>query len=121
MVKAQNIVPADFEDIARAAKRAWARETSAAAEWTTKEPELGQCAVTALLVQDAYGGVLKRALVNSVSHYWNEVDGQVVDLTRAQFEAPLSIEGEIERERDYVLSNEATAARYALLKNTVVI
>jgi hypothetical protein len=99
MVKAQNIVPADFEDIARAAKRAWARETSAAAEWTTKEPELGQCAVTALLVQDAYGG----------------------DLTRAQFEAPLSIEGEIERERDYVLSNEATAARYALLKNTVVI
>lgn len=121
MTRSENIVPEDFKDIERAARNAWGADTSADGAWRPETPELGQCAVTALLVQDAYGGVLKRALVNGVSHYWNEVDGQIVDLTRAQFEKPLFIEDELERERDYVLSFPITAERYTLLKDRVII
>lgn len=119
MTQAQNIVPEAFVDIANAARRAWRADTSANPESGPDCMELGQCAVTALLVQDAYGGILKRALVNGVSHYWNEVDGEIVDLTRAQFQEPLAITDECECERDYVLSFAATAERYAILKNRV--
>ncbi len=114
-----NIVPADFVDIDRAVRKAWGADTSASAEWSQENPEEGQCAVVALLVQYGYGGVLKRALVNGVSHYWNEINGEVVDLTRAQFKGELVIEDESEREREYVLSFPATVARYELLLDRV--
>lgn len=46
----------------------------------------GQCAVTALLIQDLFGGKLIRGECGKVSHYWNELpDGTEVDLTRRQF------------------------------------
>jgi len=114
-----NIIPADFVDIDRAVRRAWGADTTAASEWSAELPERGQCAVVALLLQDAYGGILKRALVNGESHYWNEINGEVVDLTRAQFTGELVIEDEVVRERDYVLSFPVTAARYKLLKDRV--
>lgn len=121
MAKADNIVPEGYEDIERAVRRAWAADTSSAAAWSKDNPEKGQCAVTALLVQYGYGGVLKRAVVNGESHYWNEIDGVTVDLTRRQFEEPLVVEETVERERDYVLSFPETAKRYALLLGRVEI
>ena len=119
MTKSTNIVPEDFVDIFNAVKRAWRADTSASSDSAPDCMELGQCAVTALLVQYGYGGVLKRALVNGTSHYWNEIDGQVIDLTRAQFDEPLTIVDEQERERAYVLSFPATAERYEILKDRV--
>lgn len=119
MTKAQNIVPEGYEDIARAVRAAWGGDTSASENWTHENPENGQCAVTALIVQYGYGGVLKRAIVNGESHYWNEIDGVTVDLTRAQFDEPLEIGEAVERERDYVLSFPATAERYQLLLDRV--
>ncbi len=81
--------------------------------------ESGQCAVTALLVQSAYGGILKRALVNGISHYWNEIDGETVDFTRAQFTLPLTFEDEAERNREYVLSFPITQERYSILNTNI--
>lgn len=98
---------------------AWAADTSAAAEWSASNPALGQCAVTALVVQDRLGGDLRRATVGEVSHYWNAVDGGEIDLTRHQF--PTFAPGAIEtRSRDYVLSFPATRRRYEILTNQSV-
>lgn len=76
----------------------------------------GQCAVSALVVQDRFGGVLLRIVNEGESHYWNRLpDGHEVDMTRDQFTtwSPGEI---VERDRDYVLSFPDTLARYELLK-----
>ena len=60
------------------------RRTSADPEgWSPHNRPWGQCAVTALVVQDRFGGELLRARVDGVSHYWNRLpDGSELDLTR---------------------------------------
>lgn len=104
-------------------RRSWSKETSADPNWRHWNPALGQCAVTALLVQDAYGGDLVRGLVGhspeAVSHYWNRLpDGQDVDLTVEQFTPmPTGLIGVV-RPRSYLMDNPDTAARYLLLLKT---
>ena len=103
----------DFEQAVRAA---WSAETSSDPDnWTPQNPALGQCAVTALVVQDRYGGELLRVLNEGVSHYFNRLDdGTEVDLTRDQFETWSPTPAEL-RTAEYVLSFPATVARYHLL------
>ena len=97
-------------------RNAWTADTTAFSGWSGTLPEKGQCAVTALLVQTMYGGFLNRAIVNGESHYQNTLpNGVEVDLTRSQFENPLTIEGVVTCERDYLLGNELTVQRYETL------
>lgn len=119
MAKAENIVPEEYRDIERAVRKSWGADTTNSVNWSEELPEQGQCAVTALIVQYGYGGILRRAIVNGESHYWNEIDGVTVDLTRSQFNEPLLAGESVERERDYVLSFPDTAARYAILLDRV--
>jgi len=100
--------------------RGWSAETSSDENWSAENPPLGQCAVTALIVQDKCLGKLLRSTVNGVSHYWNLLpDGTEVDLTRSQFTEPLEFGEVVERERDYVLSFPATAERYEKLRAAI--
>lgn len=103
----------------------WCAETSADPEgWTEENPAWGQCAVSALVIQDALGGDLLRSLVYRdsevlTSHYYNRLpNGAVVDVTREQF-LPGDVVAEEStetRDRAYVLDNPDTNARYELLK-----
>jgi hypothetical protein len=100
-----------LEDRIRAA---WCAETCAG-EWTPERPSTGQCAVTALVVQDVYGGELLRALVDGQSHYWNRLPGgDELDLTRDQFDTFEPVDTVV-RDRAYVLSFPDTVRRYRLL------
>lgn len=101
----------------------WFKETSADPKnWNIFNPAWGQCAVTALVVQDFFGGELLRAVAkskkgNSVSHYWNLLpDNQEIDLTMKQFSDDTSLENEEKRDRKYVLSFLQTRKRYSLLR-----
>lgn len=97
--------------------RAWCAETSADDRWSPDNPAAGQCAVTALVVQDHFGGDLLRVVNEGASHYFNVMPDHVwVDLTRSQFDTWAPSEPEV-RTRDYVLSFKETAERYALLLN----
>lgn len=121
-------VTMDLAAIAAAFRKAWTRETSAdAAGWTPEIPAHGQCAVTAALVRDLLGGrvVWGEAILPDgvhVSHYWNEVGGAEIDLTRSQFPSGTLVpvagrrKPEMEDAYDYVLSAPATSARYEILK-----
>jgi hypothetical protein len=112
--------------IERALAGSWSAETSALPGlWTKRSPALGQCAVTALVVQDYLGGKLLRVDIlsedsPSKSHYYNELpDGSILDLTMRQF-SKLTLFGKPSyREREYVLSYPETAKRYELLKTAV--
>lgn len=109
-----------FKQIKKVIEVAWSKETSADPDnWTPENPAYGQCAVTALIVQDCWGGKLLKSKVNGVSHYYNKLDnGFEIDLTRIQFKKPV-FEGKEIKEREYVLSFPDTAARYKLLKQNI--
>lgn len=100
---------------------AWSKQTSSdSANWSEANPAWGQCAVTALIVQDVLGGDLLRALVNGTSHYWNRLpNGQELDLTIQQFINVVSKTEPVVRDRAYVLSFPDTALRYHLLRDLV--
>lgn len=101
---------------------AWGPATSSdPLGWRPERPAHGQCAVTALVMQDLLGGVLLRTVNEGVSHYWNRLpDGTELDLTRSQFDkwSPDEI---VERDREYVLSFPETQRRYDLLKERLTL
>jgi hypothetical protein len=101
--------------------RGWSASTSADPEnWTEANPAWGQCAVSALLLQDAFGGELLRTDVNGISHYFNRLpSGQCVDLTFDQFPGGSAYGAIVQRERSYVAGFPATVQRYELLKSRV--
>lgn len=116
---ASNIIPSEFHNFYQEVATAWDASTSAYDQWGEDgvPVETGQCAVTALLLQEKFGGTLMRANVNGNSHYWNLIHGETVDFTRGQFTLPLTVTEEAERDRSYVLSFPITVTRYELLKS----
>lgn len=111
---------AELPPFASAVAASWDADTAVEpAAWSLANPAVGQCAVTAVIVQDYFGGDIWRSRVDGVSHYFNVVDGIVIDLTRQQF-SPRAIEiGRAPSTRDYVLSFEATRRRYDRLRARV--
>lgn len=62
----------------------WQKDTAYPTDqpyWTTRCPSIGQCAITAMLVYDMFGGEMYRC----DNHYYNKIDGHWVDLTARQF------------------------------------
>lgn len=117
MINADALEPS----IVKAIEDSWCEETGGL--FCPDNPSKYQCAVTALVVQDYYGGKLVRGHVivdeRHISHYWNELpDGTTVDLTRQQFAEPLELVNDGYRERDYVLNamGSTTKERYEVLK-----
>lgn len=95
----------------------WCEETSAGGFEEFRRSR-GQCAVTALLVQERFGGDLLRVVTPEGSHYFNRLpDGREVDLTRDQFDAWLPSGPPEVRSREYVLSHEGTRRRFELLRD----
>lgn len=122
MSNVENVVPAPLAELFDDVAACWSAESSVGDRWG--EPgmpiELGQCAVTAMVVQDVFGGELLRGVViGEGSHYWNLIGGVEVDFTRAQFGA-FGLDGAVEtRERAYLESSADTVARYEILRDAV--
>jgi hypothetical protein len=85
-----------------------------------ENPARGQCAVTALIVQEHLGGELVRCECPGGSHYYNRLeDGTEIDVTREQFGdgfVPRDVES---RPRAYVLSFPETRRRYEALRRRI--
>ena len=119
----QSAFQSPIRTLAEDLRRSWSRATSSDPEnWSAHNPSLGQCAVTALVIQDAAGGELLRTTIGGVSHYWNRLpSGEEIDLTRGQFgEAADDDHPPEARSREYVLSYDATRERYDLLRRAVL-
>ena len=121
----------ELAKIIEAVENSWCRETSSDSEnWSRENPAWGQCAVTAAVLNDYVGGdiVWAEAALPSgrkVSHYFNLLKGNEIDLTREQFPVSTVIPKGVEKKksftstREYVLSFEVTRNRYELLKGSV--
>ena len=96
--------------------RSWSIETSS--KWTTENPAKGQCGVTALVVQDIYGGEIKKTKVREAWHFYNFIDGQRFDFTEVQFNEKLNyMDVESNREEAFADTNEK---QYSMLKEKLM-
>lgn len=116
----------DINLLAEALRKSWSKETCYLPyqkDWSIQNPAFGQCAVTALIVQDYFGG--KILYCKHFHHYWNQLpNGEEIDLTRSQFgnEVKLCVDAIVSREE--ILESDSakkvkTLERYLLLKNRV--
>lgn len=108
-------------------EKCWCKETaypSSQAEWVPNDPSYGQCAITATLVHDMFGGTIHKIKVNGGgTHYFNKINGEYVDLTREQFDLydlPVDYEPNQEISREYCGKNKNTYARYRQLQRNII-
>lgn len=108
-----------LEKLKEILQNSWSRETCyepQQSEWYRENPAQGQCFVTALVVNDYFGGeIVKAKSSNGVSHYWNRIAGVDYDFTRSQFPEDEIFTEEKIVNRDDLRENE----RYLILKKTV--
>ncbi len=85
--QANYLMSVDIDNLQRALRASRDQETcypGSKDKRTPENPALGQCAVTALIVQDYFGGELVNCL--HTHHYRNRLpDGKEIDLTKQQF------------------------------------
>jgi hypothetical protein len=98
--------------VAAALRRAWSSRTSGM--WTAANPARGQCNVTALLVEELFGGEILKTPLPEGDHFYNRIDGRRIDLTASQFEAPIAY-ADLRSNRQEALSG-TTSAKYEALK-----
>ena len=109
--------------------KAWIRETAYPSAQKDPEynkendPTYGQCAITATLVYDMFGGTIHKIRVNGGgSHYFNKINNHYIDLTRDQFDLyniPIEYEPNQEISREYCGKNADTMKRFNLLKERI--
>ena len=111
-------------DLFEVLRYCWKAETaypSDQKDWTPKIPSYGQCAITAMLVYDLFGGEIYRT--KDHAHYYNRIDGHWVDLTAEQFWAFGDVcwydDGE-EIERKKIGQSGHTKQRYNMLVKNIV-
>ncbi|MFW5887961.1 MAG: YunG family protein [Bacteriovoracia bacterium] len=102
--------------------RSYSQKTAYPGYWNKENPYIGQCAVTAMVVNDFLGGdIAKIKLPNlSTSHYFNIIDSKVVDLTSKQFswEYKLDYSNSIVKRREDIRGSNIEN-RYKILKKKV--
>lgn len=102
--------------------KAWSKESAYPSAQEDPEynkvndPTYGQCAITATIVHDLFGGTIHRIRVNGGgTHYFNKINGHYIDLTRDQFDIyniPINYEPNETIDREYCNKNQDTLKRY---------
>ncbi|MBQ8659440.1 MAG: hypothetical protein IJ475_01190 [Bacilli bacterium] len=88
-------------------------------KWNIENKSFGMCAITALIVNDYFGGDIGKIYVEDVSHYFNVINDEIIDLTSEQFIFQVNYDNYIVVNRDDLLNGD-TLLRYNNLKNRVV-
>ena len=110
------------EELKNILSKSWSRETCSPSlkdDWTNENSALGQCAVTALIVNDFMGGKIMRCMCETGSQYYNLINNEIIDLTSSQFNKIPDYTKAEERTREDLLSNIDTKNRYLILLQRV--
>jgi len=77
-------------ELYRQIKELWSAETaSPPAGWSQNSPAKNHCSVTALIVNDYFGGGIVSTKTVGGTHFYNVIDGRRWDLTVSQFAEPI--------------------------------
>lgn len=113
-----------YESFKTALKDSWGKDTAYwkdAEGWTKENPALGQCAITALLFNELYGGQIYSGVSNTgIVHYWNRKLGIKYDFTKQQFPSKTRFTNTKRWTREELLATGNVAERYELLRNRVL-
>jgi hypothetical protein len=100
----------------QAIELSWARDTTywaMARSWSKNNPACGQCAVTALAVQEFLGGqIVSGVAKDGTIHFWNRILGIRIDLTRKQFKTKMKFKYIYIWKRAQLLSTGNVQERY---------
>ena len=105
--------------------KTWCAETCAPRlreRWSPENPTLGQCSITAFLVQDIFGGIVRGiARPDGNFHCYNVIGDCVFDLTSEQFgtEKLDYSDSNPEQFRDVHFKKQEKFQRYCQLRNEV--
>ena len=115
----RGLTPSDYYDLLSGI---WCADTCAPRmrkDWTPENKTLGQCSITAFLIQDIYGGnVYGVPLGDGNYHCFNAVGDCVFDLTSEQFgDEVLDYEDNPEQSREVHFAKEEKRARYEYLRS----
>lgn len=116
------LTPRDYYDIL---SNIWCADTCAPRmrdEWSVNNPTLGQCSITAFLMQDLFGGKVYGILRPGGNyHCFNVVDGCVFDLTSEQFgDEVLNYSDCPEQSRETHFAKEEKRLRYEYLRAQLI-
>ena len=114
----RGLTPRDYYDLL---SDIWCAKTCAPRmrdDWSEDNKTLGQCSITAFLMQDIYGGkVFGVPLESGNYHCYNVAGDCVFDLTSEQFGgAPLDYQNSVEQFREVHFKKEEKKERYEYLK-----
>lgn len=90
-------------------------------DWTESDPTLGQSQITAMLVNELFGGEIYETDIDGRAHYFNKIDGRYVDLARDHYDelfAAVPYENGKTTEEKALVSEEV-ADRYEMLKKKI--
>lgn len=123
--------PRSVQSLMAALHDSWRKETSfTPLEWTAQNPARGHCLVSTLVVQDYFGGDIRRYDVKaggfSETHYCNLLpEGATLDVTAMQYSqavqlsaTPILLKG-YRTVRERYLADPDTRAKYELLRDRV--
>lgn len=90
---------------------------NSSSKWTQDNPAKGQCGVTALVVNDFFGGEILKTVTTEGWHFYNKIENSRFDLTKSQFfKEPIYLDIASSREDAFV---ETNLEQYTYLKNRV--
>lgn len=105
-------------------RNCWCKETCTPrmrADWNEDNKTLGQCSISAFLIQDIFGGkVYGVPLKDGNYHCFNLIKGNCYDLTSEQFPNKLSYDLDHEQSRKTHFSKSEKYERYLLLKEKLL-
>ena len=116
------LTPRDYYDLLDGV---WCADTCAPRmrqDWNPENKTLGQCSITAFLIQDIYGGKVRGILRPGGNyHCFNDVDGCVFDLTSEQFgDEVLDYSDCPEQFREVHFAKEEKRLRYEYLREKIM-
>jgi len=113
-----------YESFKTALNESWGKDTAYwkdAEGWTKENPALGQCAITALLFNELYGGKIYSGVSDTgIVHYWNRKFGIKRDFTKQQFPRKMRFTNVKRWTREELLASGNVAERYEMLKSRVI-
>ena len=116
------LTPKDYYDLL---SNIWSKDSCAPGmrdKWSIDNKTLGQCSITAFLMQDLYGGeVYGIPLGDGNYHCYNKVCDTIFDLTSEQFlGVTLDYSNSILQSREEHFKKEEKKLRYLNLKNELL-
>lgn len=88
--------------------------------WNEDNKCFGMCTITALIVQDYFGGKICKTKVGDILHYFNIIDGNIVDLTASQFSSKIDYKEYKISYRNQLLKIKNVESRYNILKSRLI-